>query len=229
MRIVGLNKMNLIPWILRASQGSRLKRSLLFENLIKQKMISQPGLSLSLLDVGGTEEYWHQVGSVSEEVLKITLLNLEPSPTRTSSRKWLACDARRLCFNDCEFDVVFSNSVIEHIDDHKRVADEIRRVGKAYWVQTPNYYFPIEPHTFIPFLQFFPPKARPYLVQYFAPKERRGLKREILDIQMLKRRELEALFPEAQIWEEKMFGLTKSFVALAGWNDIHLQCEECEP
>ena len=149
--------------------------------------------------------------------MKITLLNVVPSPNRTSNMNSVACDAKRLCFTESEFDIVFSNSVIEHVDDHKMVADEIRRVGRAYWVQTPNFYFPIEPHTFIPFLQFFPLKVRPYLVQYFAPKERRGLKREILGIQLLKRRELEMLFPEAQIWEEKMFGMTKSFVALYGW------------
>ena len=209
--------MDLMHWILQASQVARSRRSLLFENLVKQKMISRSGFALRLLDVGGTEDYWHQVGSIGEEVMKITLLNLVPSPARTSNMNSLACDARRLCFKDYEFDIVFSNSVIEHIDDHKRVADEIRRVGRAYWVQTPNYYFPIEPHAFIPFLQFFPPKARPYLVQYFSPKERRGVKREILDIQLLKRQELEVLFPEAQIWEEKMFGMTKSFVALYGW------------
>ena len=156
--------MNLMQWILRASTQARSKRSLLFENLVKQKMISRSGLPLRLLDVGGEQAYWHQVGMVSEEVLKITILNLVPLP-RTSSMNSLACDARRLCFNDHEFDIVFSNSVIEHIDDHKRVADEIRRVGRAYWVQTPNYYFPIEPHALLPFLQFFPPKARPYLVQ----------------------------------------------------------------
>ena len=209
--------MNLMQWILRASSEARSKRYLLFENLVRQKMISQSSPTLRLLDVGGEEAYWHQVGRVGEEVLKITLLNLVPSPTRTSNMNLLVCDARRLCFKDYEFDIVFSNSVIEHINDHKMVADEIRRVGRAYWVQTPNYYFPIEPHSFVPLFQFFPPKVRPYLVQYFTPKERRGVKREILDIQLLKRRELEALFPEAQIWEEKMFGLTKSFVALSGW------------
>jgi len=211
--------MDLMHWILQASQSARSRRSLLFENLVKRKMISRSGLPLRLLDVGGTEDYWHQVGCLDEEVLKITLLNLMPSPTRTSSMNSLACDARRLCFKDYEFDVVFSNSVIEHIhtDDHERVADDIRRVGRAYWVQTPNYYFPIEPHALLPFLQFFPPKARPYMVQHFTPKERRGVIREILDIQLLKRRQLEVLFPEAQIWEEKIFGLTKSFVALSGW------------
>lgn len=52
-------------------------------------------------------------------------------------------------FQDNEFDAVFSNSVIEHVGDYeaqRQMANEIMRVGKRYFVQTPNFYFPIEPH-----------------------------------------------------------------------------------
>ncbi|MEM2045934.1 MAG: class I SAM-dependent methyltransferase, partial [Candidatus Bathyarchaeia archaeon] len=59
--------------------------------------------------------------------------------------EWIIGDARCMPFKDKSFDVVFSNSVIEHVgnyDDQKMCAEEIRRVGKCYFVQTPNFYFP---------------------------------------------------------------------------------------
>jgi 2-polyprenyl-3-methyl-5-hydroxy-6-metoxy-1,4-benzoquinol methylase len=57
------------------------------------------------------------------------------------------------------FDIVFSNSVIEHVGDaesQQQFAHEIARVGRAYWVQTPNRRFPVEPHLLTPFLHFLP-------------------------------------------------------------------------
>jgi hypothetical protein len=56
-------------------------------------------------------------------------------------------------YRDKEFDIAFSNSVIEHVGNDLRIrqmADEVRRVGRNY-LQTPNYYFPLEPHFFFPF------------------------------------------------------------------------------
>jgi 2-polyprenyl-3-methyl-5-hydroxy-6-metoxy-1,4-benzoquinol methylase len=73
-------------------------------------------------------------------------------------------------FRDHQFDVVYSNSVIEHVgdlDDMRRMAQEIQRVGKRYFLQTPNRYFPIEPHFVFPFFQFLPRPVQISLVQKF--------------------------------------------------------------
>src|SRR5438445_13817496 len=97
-----------------------------------------------ILDVGGTPLNWSFVASHP----LVTIVNLpgEPLDRRFA---WVWGDGRALPFADGSFDIVFSNSVIEHVGDtesHRRFAEEIARVGRAYWVETPNRWFPIEPH-----------------------------------------------------------------------------------
>lgn len=84
-------------------------------------------------------------------------------------------------FRNEEFDVVFSNSVIEHLGEYpqqRRMADEVRRAGKRYFLQTPNRYFPLEPHFFFPFFQFLPVSVRVWLLSRFhLGWHKRGLDR----------------------------------------------------
>jgi ubiquinone/menaquinone biosynthesis C-methylase UbiE len=138
-------------------------------------------------------------------------------------------DARDLSqFADHEFDVVFSNSVIEHVGsvgDQQKMANEIRRVGRFYFVQTPNRGFPLEPHFMFPFFQFLPVSCRAKLLQKFnlgwiaRVPEFQNAKLVVQSIRLLTRRDLEQLFPEAEIFEERFLGLTKSFVAYSGWGE----------
>ena len=70
-------------------------------------------------------------------------------------------DGKNLPFKGNSFDVIFSNSTIEHFGDkvaQAAFAEEVMRVGKRIFVQILNRYFSLEPHTFIPFFQFFPRK-----------------------------------------------------------------------
>jgi len=117
--------------------------------------------------------------------------------------------------------VIFSNSVIEHLgsySDQSLMANEVRRLGERYFLQTPNRYFPIEPHFLFPFFQFFPYKLKIWLVTRFnlgwfgkIPDENKA--REIISsIRLLNKKELKILFPESKIKEEKFLGLTKSFI-----------------
>jgi SAM-dependent methyltransferase len=119
-------------------------------------------------------------------------------------------DAREMPFADGEYDVVWCNSLIEHVDpaDRARVAGEIRRVAARWWVQTPNRWFPIEPHVLLPLFQFMPRPVRRRLWRFGASGE------EFHDIPLLDRRELQALFPESRIVRERVGPLTKSLVAV---------------
>jgi hypothetical protein len=107
----------------------------------------------------------------------------------------------------------------KYFADQQRMANEVRRVGRRYYIQTPNRYFPIKPHFLFPLFQFLPITWRVWLVQHFnlgwysrIPDYRRALA-EVTSIRLLSKAELLQLFPEATIFEEKFFGLVKSFVA----------------
>jgi hypothetical protein len=201
----------------------RRKRFAFFHSLLSR--LPHP---VSILDIGGTENYWNTMGIGEEDGIHITLLNLTAEEVRGPHLTSIVGDARRLEMEDSCFDVVFSNSVIEHVgspDDQRRMAVEVRRVGQRYFVQTPNRYFPIEPHFLFPFYQFMPVSVRILLLQNFDlgwfKRERDAARaRQIVEgIRLLDKRQFAGLFPEADIFEEKIGWLTKSFVAYGGWDE----------
>jgi hypothetical protein len=199
----------------------RRRRFAVFAGLIRDL----PG-PVRILDVGGEERFWRQMGFLEEPGIELVLLNLKDQEPETKGVVTVTGDARRIPFEDREFEVVFSNSVIEHLGTHadqRRMADEIRRVGRRFFVQTPNRRFPIEPHFMFPGFQYLPLDIRASLAQRFAlGYHRRMPDREtaleaVGAIRLLTRRELRALFPDARIYDERMLGLVKSLVAYGGW------------
>lgn len=103
--------------------------------------------------------------------VSLVLLNLSNQDVSLQGFSSVAGDATKLKdFRDEEFDIVFSNSVIEHVGDQTqqmRMAQEVQHVGVRYFVQTPNYYFPIEPHFLFPGFQWLPITLRTWLIQRF--------------------------------------------------------------
>lgn len=138
----------------------------------------------------------------------VTGLDLADRPDYPG-RRFVRGDARALPFDAGSFEIAYSNSLVEHLDpaDRRRFADEIRRVASRYWVQTPNRYFPIEPHALLPGFQFLSEGAQRRLWKLGVPRtpyER---------IELLTAAELRALFPAALILRERFAGLTKSLIA----------------
>jgi SAM-dependent methyltransferase len=177
---------------------------------------------LRILDVGGTKTVWETMGLTERPDVQITILNLAREKSHYSNVRSTIGDARDMRhFSDGQFDVVYSNSVIEHVGagEHMiRMASEIRRVGKRYFVQTPNRYFPIEPHFVFPMFQFLPIPLRVLLVQNFSlgwisrESDRRRAEEAVRSVNLLSRRELQVLFPDGTMVQERLFGLTKSLL-----------------
>lgn len=169
-----------------------------------------------ILDVGAGE------GSALERFNStnpIVAVDLE-----TEQRDWLQgenvtvqqADGTHLPFGDRSFPIVFSNSVIEHVPQARQpsFAREIRRVGDRYFVQTPNRWFPIEPHYQMPFVQFLPERALRALNKRFTMGWRK--KGEWYETTLLSASDLRRLFPDATIHRERVLGMTKSLMAVRG-------------
>jgi hypothetical protein len=177
---------------------------------------------ISIIDIGGTSQYWHQRGVLDRFDVHITLVNLKHVPADHDRLTSVVADATNLRdYGDGQFDIAFSNSVIEHVGDRKSqrlMALEIQRVGRMHYVQTPNKYFVIEPHFLLPYFQFFPrPVAITILTKTPLSRGHRwdpAFAAEYVDeIDLLSKRFLTSCFPSSQIAKESLFGFAKSYTA----------------
>lgn len=204
------------------SNKLRAKRFIFFLDLIKD--LPRP---INILDIGGTVNFWEKMGGIDNNNFKITLFNLEKEEVNVSNIKSLKGELDDLNnFENEQFDIVFSNSTIEHLfnlNNQKSMAGEIRRIGKKYFIQTPNKYFPIEPHFLFPFFQFFPLGLKVWLLRNFnlgwrkRQKNKSEALKSVTEIKLLSKKDLKKLFPEGEIWKERFFGFTKSLVTYKGF------------
>lgn len=199
------------------NQRFRERRFKFFISLLKRLNADQ---KIHILDVGGTEIYWESMNFSKNNNVFITLLNLEEVPTKESNFISIQGDACDLSsFKDNQFDIVYSNSVIEHLfsfENQKKMAGEVSRVGKFYFIQTPNYYFPIEPHWLFPFFQFLPFKIRVFLTKNFnlghyeKSKNKEDAIKRVSEVKLLTENQMKELFPEGKVYREVFLKLTKS-------------------
>jgi SAM-dependent methyltransferase len=112
-----------------------------------------------------------------------------------------------LPFGDGEFDLAYCSSVIEHVapEDRAAFAREVRRVARGWYVQTPAFSFPVEPHALLPFAHWLPARLR-------RPYWRLGVAGDWEDIALLRRREMTDLFGEPVA--ERVGPLVKSWVSV---------------
>jgi hypothetical protein len=176
-----------------------------------------------VLDIGGTSENWRLLDTPP----RVVLLNMPRAAAElTGAASWVAGDGCALPFRDAAFDVVFSNSVIEHVGGAARqesFAREAARVGRSYWIQTPNRWFPVEQHLLTPLVHWLPRRWREWIVPRatvwsavtrVSPDQREFYLRHFLDeIRLLGAVELRALFPGSRLIRERFCGFTKSLVA----------------
>lgn len=178
-----------------------------------------------VLDLGGTPELWKHNRADLPSACDVTFLNLYPVEVNgLEGATSVVGDARKLtAFADGAFDVCFSNSVIEHVGtlyDQLAMANEIRRVCRGYFVQTPNRYFPIEPHFLVPFWQFLPFRMRSVLLRFFSLGWMRRQpdwflsRAEVEQVRLLSPGEMRRLFPDAELRLEQVGPLIKSLVAI---------------
>lgn len=210
------------------SLGARLRRRRLplLMNTI-ETVARDLGRRIRVVDLGGTITYWSMVPgeSLTSYVSNIVLVNrVQVSadyPAPFSFLQGDACDLPELDNN--KFDLVHSNSVIEHVGGWhrmRRFADEVHRLAPAHYIQTPNFWFPFEPHFGVPFFQWFPESTRARLCLRFALGHYRRCTtideamKLVQRTQLLDGQQMRLLFPESHIHRERLLALTKSLIAI---------------
>lgn len=214
----------------RFSRYSRQKRAQLFRDSF------DIGPETRILDLGGGTG--GHIASILTGPAAVTVADISESDLAEASARGfetvrLSGDDDTLPFADDAFDIVFCSSVIEHVtgpkeemrwmtDDRRfremaaqhqsAFAAEIRRVGRGYFVQTPYRYFPVESHSWLPvFVVMLPRNLMVPTIRFtnrFWPKGTRP------DFQLLTRRSMAGLFPDARIADERVAGFTKSLIAI---------------
>lgn len=183
----------------------------------------QPTTRTSILDVGGLPRLWREMAVPAQ----LTILNLLPLPEHearflTPNQKFAQGDGARLPWQDKSFDIVFSNSVIEHLGTWEKqmaFAGECRRVGTAHWIQTPAREFLVEPHFVTLFLHWFSPSLRRRLLRLFslwgwlARPRPEAVAAAVAEVRLLTLKEFKHLFPDSRIIVERWLGLPKSYIA----------------
>lgn len=215
-----------------SSLGSqfRRKRFKYVESLVRHVLTTQN--ECTIIDIGGTATYWKLM---SAELLKrcvITISNLENvrggDPRTNVPTEGLFVfhigdgrDLKEIATD--QFDIAHSNSVVEHVgkfSDMESYCKELVRVGRYYYLQTPNVWFPIEPHYGAPFIHWLPSPARARLLS----KWNIGFHKRYtsLDaaynfvefINLIDQLGVENLLPNGCIRKEKLFLLTKSIISI---------------
>lgn len=204
------------------SNKLRAKRFEFFEKLVAP--LPRP---LSIIDIGGTPKFWEICGWADRDDVHITIINLTTSESKHANIELKIGDATSLAeYSDQSFDIAFSNSVIEHLFTHENqasMAREVQRLGRAYWVQTPNYWFPMEPHFQILGWQWLPITVRVAIIRRYTCGWRgpysdfEQARKSVKEVQLMTHRQLSQLFPDASIRAERFYGFVKSWIVFDGF------------
>ena len=215
------------------SPGSKFRAKRIRPLLQMIESIYKEKGSVTIFDLGGTLQYWGIVSSkyLGDHNVSITIVNLPGTamPEDHGLFRFLEADACDLaCFEDNSFDIAHSNSVVEHVGDWERMvkfSEEIKRLSKNYFCQTPNYWFPIEPHCMTPFFHWLPKPMRLQLVSNFQlghwskATSIDDSVRIVESARLLNKKMMRALFSDASIVTERFAYLPKSFVAIRNEKD----------
>lgn len=206
----------------------RARRNIFLRSFISEVRKGLTG-PLRILDIGGRPDYWNKVGRdfLEEQDLRITCVNLEESELSGDAPDRLTLAVGNACaldYPDNSFDLVHSNSVIEHVgrfSDMIAFARETRRLAPAYYVQTPCYWFPVDPHFYrLPMVHWMPVPIQAALLRRFrlghsAPSRDLAVTMNKVESRaILTPAQFRYLFPDAQHSFERVLGWPKSMIAV---------------
>jgi SAM-dependent methyltransferase len=226
-----MNPVSKMVW--NFSAKAREKRAQLFRHYFR---IDKTTKILDLGSENGTNIF-NVLQDTDYQAENIYIADIDENAVETGNKLYgfnavLISETEQLPFTDKFFDIVYCSSVIEHTtvvksdvwnwtdgkefktaswNRQKSFAKEVIRLGKQYFVQTPSKTFPIESHTWLPFVGYLP---REYFLPILKVSNWYWIKQSAPDFNLLGETEMRGLFPEAKIVSEKKYGLTKSVMAI---------------
>ncbi len=203
----------------------RKKRIKHLTDFIREVIKKENKNTVSICDIGGNYFYWsifpfHEFAGIT---FNITLANIEEykifkevviENVNFSSLIADACDMNTV--EDGHFDIAHSNSVIEHVGNWGRIKmmrNEVKRIAKYYFIQTPNYGFPVEPHYVFPFIHWLPRNVQTKLLMRFRGYDFDKATQGFEENRMLTDREFRFLFQGSDFITERFYGFPKSLIA----------------
>lgn len=172
------------------SMRSRRRKLQLFLDLL------EPGPETTVVDVGvtdasfgsgSTDNFFEALYPWPERITGVGRTELERFSAAFPQVRAVRADGRDLPFRTAEFDLAFSNAVVEHVaggrEGQRQFVHEVCRVARRVFVTTPNRRFPLEVHTLLPFVHWLPKGPRERLLPFD----------DVLD--PLAAKDLAALFP----------------------------------
>ncbi|WP_166646962.1 class I SAM-dependent methyltransferase [Prosthecobacter fusiformis] len=179
-----------------------------------------------ILDVGGYPDFWTRYEAVAGGIdcLNVHEVAWDSASFPKHGIRVLVGDGCALTAEDGAYDILFSNSVIEHVrtwEEQQAFAREARRVGKDLWIQTPAYECPIEPHYLGLYIHHLPKKWQRRLIRWVTlwgwvqrPTQEQ-IDSEIHTLRLISRKEMDILFPDCEILTERLLGIfPKSYIAV---------------
>lgn len=204
----------------RFSSRFREKRFGTFLGFLKKLEMENP----KIIDIGGTCNYWELMNAHHRRDFKPIIVNISKDCLKNDNCNGIKGDGKSLLFiKDKSLDVAYSNSMIEHLlslEEQSEMARNINRIAKNYFLQTPAFIFPFEPHFLLPIFHWLPRKIRIFLVSKFNlgwfERCNNQMEAEILvdSIRIMKKKELKLIFINVKIITERFFFIPKSYIVM---------------
>lgn len=187
--------------------------------------IIEPNSEDAVLDVGGYPATWTIRPQQSKRVdcLNLHEVNFEDSRYPNHRITTVVGDGCSLTYDNSSYDILFSNSVIEHVGDWEKqqaFAREVRRVGNRLWIQTPALECPMEPHYLAPFVHWLPVFIRRRVLRWLTPwgwlqkPNQKKIDEIITHTRLLSKKKFKELFPDCVVITERLLGIfPKSYIA----------------
>jgi SAM-dependent methyltransferase len=184
----------------------------------------QPTPQMRVLEVGFTDREYTPTDNFIEKNYPypemLTALGVEEPvefPLRYPKVKVVRYNGGEFPFADKEFDICWSNAVIEHVGNRDRQLSflaEVARVSKRAFVTTPNRYFPIEVHTLTPLLHFLPKDVFDHYLRLVGKGAAAGDYMHLLSIGDMETLLRKCGVGSHKIFKNRLLGFTMDFVAV---------------